>query len=147
MNVDRLVEQARDWLQFVETPEPINVSWLVAGLADAAEQSREVTRNDARALLRWRERASELDARVADLQAENAELRREAGGLSVDGRTVPELEARVAALEAGIRKHRRGIRSRDVGQGIHRGGSAQSVNEHLWALLDGRVPPTGQETT
>ena len=49
-----------------------------------------------------------------------------------------DAEAEVALLQDGIELHRARIRGRDVGQGIHRGTSAQSVNEDLWSLLDAR---------
>ena len=133
MNVDRLVERARELSQDGWFHAPDEVRSLLAGLADAAEQSREVTRNDARALLRWRERASELDARVADLQAENAELRREAGGLTADGRTVPELESRVARLEAFLI---------DIAEDV-----PPDIERIIREIMGDSVPSTGQETT
>ena len=135
MNVDRLVEQARErmddprWSVCV----PHNALDLLAGLADAVEQSREVARNDARALLRWRERASELDARVDALESENAEFRREAGGLTADGRTVPELESRVARLEAFLI---------DIAEDV-----PPDIERIIREIMGDSVPSAGQETT
>ena len=136
MNVDRLVEQARELAtneslrstHFGPAGEERTLSSLLAGLADAVGEHTDCVPADKVVI------HSDLDGRlhVSTLVRERNAAR-----------------DRVAALEAGIRVHRDVIRARDRNNPphIHLGTSAQSPNERLWALLDGRVPSTGQETT
>ena len=147
MNVDRLVEQARELLEPFGDVRHFDVlvpTALLAGLADAVERLRD----------------------------DNRRLRTEAVGLTEDGSTVPELESeverlqrdndlalramgeyweerdaardRAAALEAAIAEHRVDV----TGDGRANDTMLRmDLDERLWALLDGRVPSTGQETT
>ena len=136
MNVDRLVEQARE-LRPAATGEAAyqflsEAPGLLAGLADAVEQLQAEVANPRQ------------DAGMAELWAEHLTER-------------SRLEARVAALEAGIAEHIKvdeevitfecscvygasTIEADDMRR-------IEQANERLWALLDGRVPSTGQETT
>ena len=163
MNVDRLVEQARELL---DKDAVIDMSRLVrfvdecpavlAGLADAVEQLR--TECD-----EWRATVDMMGAAfLNDLGTDPESYERfkdsvefwrlRANNLdrfkAAVERDRDEARARVAALEAEIRVHRDVIRARDRNNPphIHLGTSAQAPNERLWAMLDS-VPSTGQETT
>ena len=140
MNVDRLVEQARQMLAVGAIEVRYGREYdatILAGLADAVEQ-----------LQTWDGLMSLLDEHYPSdvfVGGESSDPGPRIVGL------VRELEAeraRVAALEAEIRVHRDVIRARDRNNPphIHLGTSAQAPNERLWAMLDS-VPSTGQETT
>ena len=133
MNVDRLVEQARE-LRPAATGEAAyqflsEAPGLLAGLADAVER-----------LHTWDGLMSLLDEHYpSDVFVGGAESD---PGPRIVGlvRELDAARARVAALEAGIAEHR----DRTLSHGLDCDGS---TDEPLWALLDGRVPSTGQETT
>ena len=111
MNVDRLVEQAREYCSGAMRKQG---EALVAGLADAVER-----------LERDRKAWETAWFRDTDRLTDEAD----------------EARARVAALEAGIKDHRLNYANPFAGW------TEREANERLWALLDGRVPSTGQETT
>ena len=140
MNVDRLVEQARE-LRPAATGEAAyqflsEAPRVLAGLADAVEQ-----------LQTWDGLMSLLDEHYPSdvfVGGESSDPGPRIVGLV---RELDAERARVAALEAGIAEHRRWVRQRDASGWMHKGTPHQAPNERLWALLDGRVPSTGQETT
>ena len=127
-DTSRLVEQARELLattsgatgesayRFISDGRP-----LLAGLADAVERL-EAERDEA------------IDAHDTLIDEQRPLLTE-----------VSDLEARVAALEAGIRKL--GVRCAWVRSTGHRCKVGVCPDCELWALLDGRVPSAGQETT
>lgn len=76
-----------------------------------------------------------------DLRAENGELRLEAGGLTEDGRTVPDLVAEVERLRDGIRQHRR-AKTPKTPEARRAYGLPNFADQGLWALLDDREETT-----
>ena len=104
MNVDRLVERARELSQDGWFHAPDEVRSLLAGLADAVETLQARYDEEYRWSTGWRDLAHRKEARVAALEAEIADL--------VTTYYPPDV-----------------------------------IEERLRALLDGRVPSTGQETT
>ena len=137
-DVDRLVEQARE-LRPAATGEAAyqflsEAPGLLAGLADAVEQ-----------LQTWDGLMSLLDEHYPSdvfVGGESSDPGPRIVGLV---RELDAERARVAALEAGIRKL--GVRCAWVRSTGHRCKVGVCPDCELWALLDGRVPSTGQETT
>ena len=147
MNVDRLVEQARELLDggslTVWEFSRIDPFEVLAGLADSVERLRD----------------------------DNRRLRTEAVGLTEDGRTVPELESEVERLQRdndlALRAMGEYWEERDAARArvaaleaiaiqapCHciGSGSTHDIPRVTYRcprceLLDGRVPSTGQETT
>ena len=136
-DVDRLVEQARQMLAVGAIEVRYGREYdatILAGLADAVEQ-----------LQTWDGLMSLLDEHYPSdvfVGGESSDPGPRIVGLV---RELDAERARVAALEAGIRKL--GVRCAWVRSTGHRCKVGVCPDCELWALLDGRVPSTGQETT
>ena len=156
MSVDRLVEQAREYCSGAMRKQG---EALVAGLADAVEQLQRDGAEDRAMADRWidlTQLLTELGMPQDDHTGETAATEDRVRWLA-DERD--EARARVSALEAGVRKALDALDGMAWVDGSHVGDGYASLvtvedyyvqeeaEDALWALLDGRVPSTGQETT
>ena len=124
-DIDRLVEQAREYCSGSMRKQG---EALVAGLADAVEQLERHNDLVLRAMAEYREERDEACARVAALEAGVRKALDALDGMAwVDGSHIGDGYASLVTVEDYYVQ--------------------EEAEDALWALLDGRVPSTGQETT